>query len=443
MSAAAVFVVQGVVAGLLGAQVALAAVRAQTAPRRADGAWFTLLLCAMLALAVTRGAGPAGLLATAGLAWAAGACMAAGDGERPPSWWHAVAGLVAIGIVAGAWAGWPGTRLWLVPAVGVAALALFPLRRLCARAQAAGRGSGLPCGFGLLPVAGALTDQVVQLTGRAPLGLALLGAGAAALGSGYFLAELDYLRAPPRSHGDRRPTVPEEDGLLQHRLAIAGYLTAGVAHEFKNILGHIKTTAEWGAAGGDARRALRLIRSHVGAGVSGVTEMLTTTLREGPEARSNVSVLSEINKILGVVAATLQTARVAIRLQVPAELTLVTRRRELMLALLNLIQNAGEATSERNSAGGAVTVTGREERGLCVLEVTDAAGGVDPAVAGRLFERGYGTGSGSGLGLYLARRLVARNGGSLTYRPVPGGSSFRIALPIDPSHRSRPVAREG
>ncbi len=423
MSAAAVFVVQGAVAGLLAAQVALAAVRVRNAPRRAEAVWFTLMLGAMLALAVTGGEGPGGLFATAGVAWAAGACLAAGDGEVPPPWWHAVAGVVAAGIVAGAWAGWWGTRLWLAPAAGVAALFALALRRLGARSPAAaGRRSRFPCAFGLLPVAGSLADQVVQLAGRAPLELALPGAGAAAIGCGYFLAQRDFLRAP-------------EDGLLQHRLAVAGYLTAGVAHEFKNILGHIKTTAEWGAGGGDARRALQLIRSHVGAGVSGVNEMLTTTLRDGPEARSNVSVLSEINKILGVVASTLQTARVAIRLQVPAELTVVTRRRELMLALLNLIQNAGQAAAEHNSAGGVVTVTGRADGESCILEVTDAAGGVAPAVAGRLFERGNGTGSGSGLGLHLARRLVERNGGCLTYRPIPGGSSFRIALPVDAAHR--------
>jgi len=220
-------------------------------------------------------------------------------------------------------------------------------------------------------------------------------------------------------------------------------VVAGVAHEFKNTLGHIKTTAEWGAAGGDAQRALRLIRSHVGDGVSGVNEMLTTTLRDGPEARSKVSLLSEINKVLGVVASTLQMVRITIRLQVPAELVLVTRRSELMLALLNLIHNAGQATTERNSGGGTVTVTGREEDDRCILEVTDGAGGVDPAAVGRLFDRGHGTGAGTGVGLHLARRLVERNDGSLTYHPIPGGSCFRIALPMAPSPGGVDAVRVG
>ena len=428
MSAAAALVVVGAVAVLLGVQIVLAGVRVRGAPRPPEAVWFMLFLGALLGLAVTGAAGPGGLIATSVVLWVAGSFLAARDGAAAPPRWHAVAGLVTIGIIVCLWAGWWGSALWLVPVAAAAALAGYLQRLLWVRRQDGGGAPGRAlCGIGLLPVAGSLADQVVQLTGRAPLSLAVLGAGVLALCSGYVLAQLDYLRAPAEPGGDS-----EEDGLLlQHRLAIAGYLTAGVAHEFKNILGHIKTTAEWGVSGGDALRALQLIRSHVGTGVTGVNEMLTTTLRDGPEARSKVSVVSEINRILGVVAATLQTARVTIRLRVPEELALVTRKRELMLALLNLIQNAGQATAER-SGGGAVTVTGRTDGERCILEVTDAAGGLDPAAAGRLFDRGYGTGSGSGLGLHLARRLVERNDGDLTYHAIPGGSCFRIALPMDP-----------
>ena len=443
MSAAAALVVEGAVAVLLGAQIVLACVRVRGAPRRPEAVWFMLFLGALLGLVVTGAAGPGGLIATSVLLWVAGSYLAARDGAAAPPRWHAAAGLVTIGVIACMWAGWWGSQLWLVLIAGAAALAVYPQRRLCAWRQEGGGAPGRAlCGIGLLPVAGSLFDQILPLTGRAPLSLAVLGAGVLALCSGYVLAQLDYLRAPAEpggvaGRGHREPAhtrqpESEEDGvLLQHRLAITGYLTAGVAHEFKNILGHIKTTAEWGATGGDALRALQLIRSHVGTGVTGVNEMLTTTLRDGPEPRSKVSVVSEINRILGVVAATLQTARVTIRLRVPEDLALVTRKRELMLALLNLIQNAGQATAER-SGGGAVTVTGRTDGELCILEVTDAAGGLDPAAAGRLFDRGYGTGSGSGLGLHLARRLVERNDGDLTYHAIPGGSCFRIALPMDP-----------
>ena len=97
--------------------------------------------------------------------------------------------------------------------------------------------------------------------------------------------------------------------------------------------------------------------------------------------------------------------------------------------MLNLIQNGAQITAERVPGGGTVTVGGRVTPERCILEVTDAAGGVAPEAAARLFEWGYTTGSGTGLGLHLARRLVERNGGTLTYHALPGGSCFRITMP--------------
>lgn len=441
MSATATFVAGGAAAGLLVAPIALAAVRVRSAVRRAEAVWFLLFLGAVLAVAVTgtgAAGGPAGLLAAAALTWATGAHLAASRSAAPAARWHAVPIAAMIAIAACTGAGWWGSLLWLLPVTCAAALAAGPVYRLWVgrRHDRGSSGRVAPgrwvCGLGLLAVAGALVDQIVQGLGYAPLRLAVPSGGLAALGSLWCLAELDYLRAPAGAP-DRGQRTDEQDALLPYRLAIAGYLTAGVAHEFKNILANIETTAAWGASGGDAVRALRLIRSHAGSGAAGVNEMLTTTLGDGPEAPAPVSVLGEVNKILGVVASTLHAARVTIRLQVPAELAVVTRKRELLLALLNLIQNAGQATAARNAEGGAVTVAGRRDGERCILEVSDAAGGVDPAVADRLFERGAGTGSGSGLGLFLARGLVDRNGGDLTYHAIPGGSCFRIVLPVEPA----------
>jgi signal transduction histidine kinase len=449
MSAAATLVAGSAAAGLLAVPITLAAIRVRSTARRTEAVWFMLFLGAVLAVAITGASaadGPAVLIAAVVLTWAAGAYLAACRAAAAPPWWHAAALALLIAVAACTAAGWWSRRLSVAFAAGVALLAVHPVHGLWTwRRHERGAPGGYLCGLGLLAVAAALLDQVGQNSGGASLPLAAAGGGLVALGAGWWLAERDYLRARAALPA-QPPARLEDDGLLQHRLAITGYLTAGVAHEFKNILAHIHTTAEWGAGSGDAARALQLIRSHVGGGVTGVNEMLTTTLNDGPESPSEVAVLSEINKIIGVVASTLHAARVTIRLQVPAELTLVTRKRELMLALLNLIQNAGQATAERNRGGGMVTVTGRREGATCVLEVADAAGGVDPAVVGRIFERGFGTGSGSGLGLYLARSLVERNDGGLSYQEVPGGSCFRIVLPSNPplcDRAARAGARRG
>lgn len=442
MPRGAAVVVSVAVAALLGAQIFVAALRTPGAPRRAEAIWFILFLGVMLGMALTPAAGPAGLPATAALLWVAGGYLTARDGERVPRWWHALAAAASAVVLGSLLAGWWGSWRWLLPMGAAAALAVYPWRRLCGRRHLRkGAADWYLCSTGLLPVAGALGDQLTQLLGAPPPSLAVAGVGVLTLGSGYFLTELNYLRGSPGGglggqmrrlqRLRRRLEDAEENLLMQNRLETVGYLTAGVAHEFKNLLAHIKTTAEWGmgaATLADAARALSLIRGHVGAGVAGVNEMLTTVLRGGPEAPSRVRVRAELAQMLGMVTASYQAEQVTVELQVAPDFTVVTRKRELLLALLNLLQNGAQVTAER-VAGGTVTVTSRGEAERCVLEVTDAAGGVEPDAAARLFEWGYTTGDGTGLGLHLARRLVERNGGTLTYHAVPGGSCFRISLP--------------
>ena len=74
------------------------------------------------------------------------------------------------------------------------------------------------------------------------------------------------------------------------------------------------------------------------------------------------------------------------------------------------------------------------------LDVTDHGPGMTPEQARRVFERFYradqartrATG-GSGLGLAIVSALVTAHGGATSVRTAPGqGSTFRIALPLDP-----------
>jgi protein-histidine pros-kinase len=144
--------------------------------------------------------------------------------------------------------------------------------------------------------------------------------------------------------------------------------------------------------------------------------------------------------VLGEVLATLEpeAARKGLRLEslvmqpaVPADLD----RRALSQIMANLVANAVKYTER-----GAVTVTleqaGEGSRREVQLRIKDTGRGIAPADQSRLFKsfsrldrHGYG-GEGTGLGLYLTRRLVEAQGGSIACASEPGrGSEFTVRLP--------------
>lgn len=107
------------------------------------------------------------------------------------------------------------------------------------------------------------------------------------------------------------------------------------------------------------------------------------------------------------------------------------------LALRSLADNAVKYTPP----GTVVILRGRRTPDEVWLEVEDQGPGLDPAELSRIFEphvRGQGSDAtpGSGMGLPLARRMIERQGGSLTATSVPGqGCVFRIVLPATGSLR--------
>jgi signal transduction histidine kinase len=104
---------------------------------------------------------------------------------------------------------------------------------------------------------------------------------------------------------------------------------------------------------------------------------------------------------------------------------------QLRQALVNLVENAVQATSPR----GEVRISGVDAPGpqaaAVVLSVEDDGPGVDDSVRGRLFEPLVTTKArGIGLGLALVKRVAERHGGSVAYEPRPGGGArFTLRLP--------------
>ncbi|HEY2369085.1 MAG TPA: HAMP domain-containing sensor histidine kinase [Polyangiaceae bacterium] len=105
---------------------------------------------------------------------------------------------------------------------------------------------------------------------------------------------------------------------------------------------------------------------------------------------------------------------------------------EIMQVLLNLIVNAAHAIGETKKRGVIRVVT--EKRGdAVVVSVSDTGRGIPAHVQDRIFEPFFTTkaiGKGTGQGLAIARSIVLRHGGGLTFDTSANGTTFHVSFPF-------------
>ena len=125
-------------------------------------------------------------------------------------------------------------------------------------------------------------------------------------------------------------------------------------------------------------------------------------------------------------------SRLAVEVEVGRKVTLAADRDQLEQLLINLIQNAVDASLE---TGGGVRVGWEVSRERLVLNVIDEGPGL--ASTANLFVPFFTTKpEGSGIGLVLGRQVAEAHGGSLTLanRSDGPGCVARVFLPLRHSH---------
>jgi two-component system, OmpR family, sensor kinase len=225
----------------------------------------------------------------------------------------------------------------------------------------------------------------------------------------------------------------------QGRRVAADELIATLAHDLGNLLAPVKgridllqRRARREDRPRDQRDAEEAARA-VNRVVSLVADLLDSSrLEQGLFALNRQP--ADLVDLVRETCAALATDTVPIRVDVSAqEVALAMDPNRIRQALENLLSNA----IKFSPAGAAVVVElGVESAGAgcwAVVTVSDQGPGIPPELFPRLFER-FARGSGSsglGIGLYLASRIVAAHGGTLTADPTPTiGARFQMKLPL-------------
>jgi signal transduction histidine kinase len=222
--------------------------------------------------------------------------------------------------------------------------------------------------------------------------------------------------------------------MRSEKLAVAGALATGVAHEVNNPLASISSLVQLqlaGAADERDRETLRLILAQITRITSVLRDLMDFARPKAPELR-----LTDLNQVL---AKSIELARydkrfknLAVRTAFAAPLPpLPLDADRMQQVFLNLLLNARDAIGDE-TADGEITITTSQVNGEILAEIADNGAGIPAENLPRLFDPFFSTkskGHGTGLGLAVCHSIITAHGGRISATPKARGAAFTVALP--------------
>ena len=214
------------------------------------------------------------------------------------------------------------------------------------------------------------------------------------------------------------------------RLATLGQVAGGVAHELRNPLNVVKTSVYFlmharNASDEKRREHMQRIERHVER-ADGVISALSSFARMPVPSRQSLDIAHLVRETLELET---MPSRVEVLMDFPLNLPpILADGDQLRIVFGNLIRNASDAMPQ----GGRLSIQGRQDNSLVVVDVTDTGTGIPSIELLRIMDPLYSTKArGLGLGLAIVRTILEKNQGTLHVKSEVGtGSTFTVRLPI-------------
>ena len=229
-----------------------------------------------------------------------------------------------------------------------------------------------------------------------------------------------------------------QDQLVRgEKLRALGELSAGVAHDFNNILGIILGRAQllqMRATDPDVVSGLEVIRKAAqdgGQTVRRIQQFSRTREDQSQEVLHLPALAEEVVEITRGKwkhEGERRGAKIEIRIESADPPPILGSHAEIREALTNLIFNSVDALPQ----GGRITIRSLRSGGEAVLEVIDTGIGMAEDVRSRMFEPFFTTKgvSGNGLGLSMVYGIVSRHKGTVEVESAPmSGTTVRMRFP--------------
>jgi two-component system, NtrC family, sensor kinase len=221
--------------------------------------------------------------------------------------------------------------------------------------------------------------------------------------------------------------------IRSEKLATAGALATGVAHEVNNPLASISSLVQSLLARAQDERdreTLRLVLTQITRITGVLRELMDFARPKAPELRP-----TDLNQ---VILKSLELARfdkgfkqLTVATKLTGDLPLLQLDADRMQQVfLNLLLNARDAIGE--TTGGEITIHTQQQDGEVRALIADNGHGIAPENLARIFDPFFSTkpkGQGTGLGLAVSHSLVTAHGGRISVQPNEVGTTFMLCFP--------------
>ena len=224
------------------------------------------------------------------------------------------------------------------------------------------------------------------------------------------------------------------------KMATAGTLVAGVAHEMNNPMTALlqfteyclKHTAE------DTRihGVLKDMENQIKRCIDIVNNLLTFSHREaeGEQGFQKQSLSAVIDQVIKLISYRVEKERVSLRVHIAEDIPDIWMKPgQIQQVFLNLITNALDAVKESEKKEIRIEVQGKDE--MVRAAIADSGCGIEAEDLKQVFDPFFTTrpvGEGTGLGLSISYSIIDMHRGKLSCTTRQGeGATFKILLPIE------------
>lgn len=239
-----------------------------------------------------------------------------------------------------------------------------------------------------------------------------------------------------------------DDSEAQRLDAVRRDFVANISHELKTPIGGISILAEAITEGSDDPELVKNFSARMKIEAERLGHLVQEIIDLSRIQDQNTMLNSKVFSLNQMIEEAIYQSKVhsekrqvQINFSPETEVEFFGDRKQLLIAISNLIENAISYSPERTM----VNVVLKRGEEIAEIAISDQGVGIEESELERIFERFYRVDQarsretgGTGLGLSIVKHVISNHGGEVQVWSVPGtGSTFTVLLPITDAKEPR------